>query len=139
VDRLIADPSGGETHAFYRELYLRYDVITWLGGPLSLKLQRWDRRRRAPFSGIGGAWLELSQLVALDVAPRYTVGGSFEYTGNPQFPPTYFAGMLGYNISSSSNLSLFAGQRRGGLRCVSGVCRVYPPFEGIRLDATFRF
>jgi hypothetical protein len=139
TDRAIQDAGGGETHVFYRELYARYDVIAWLGGPYSLKLQGWDRRRRETVGGIEGPWTELSQLVAIDYAPRLTVGGSFEYTGNPQFAPTYFAGMLGYNFSSSSNVSLFAGQRRGGLRCVSGVCRIYPPFEGVRIDATFRF
>ena len=48
-------------------------------------------------------------------------------------------GIFAYAINSSSNISLFAGQRRGGLRCVSGVCRVYPPVEGVRLDVTVRF
>jgi len=28
---------------------------------------------------------------------------------------------------------------RGGLKCVSGVCRVLPPFEGVKLSATLRF
>ncbi|HEX3593762.1 MAG TPA: DUF6029 family protein [Polyangiaceae bacterium] len=137
--RLIPDPNGGDTNVFYRELYGRYEATEWLGGPFTLRLQGWDRRRHQTLGGVTTPWTELQQLVALDYAPRLTVGAGFEYTGNPQFPPTYFNGMLGYNISSSSNVSLFAGQRRGGLRCVSGVCRVYPPFEGVRVDATFRF
>ncbi|HEX4339269.1 MAG TPA: DUF6029 family protein [Polyangiaceae bacterium] len=137
--RLIPDPSGGETNVFYRELYGRYEASEWLGGPFTLRLQGWDRRRHQTLGGVTTPWTELQQLIALDYAPRLTVGAGFEYTGNPQFPPTYFNGMLGYNFNSSSNVSLFAGQRRGGLRCVSGVCRVYPPFEGVRVDATFRF
>jgi hypothetical protein len=137
--RLIADPNGGETHMFYRELYGRYELTQWLGGPFALKLQGWDRHRHQTLGGVASPWIELQQLVGIDYAPHLTFGAGFEYTSNPQFAPTYFNGMIGYNINSSSNISLFAGQRRGGLRCVSGVCRVYPPFEGVRLDATFRF
>jgi hypothetical protein len=54
-------------------------------------------------------------------------------------PPTYVNGQLGYRLSSDSSLSLFVGQRRGALRCVGGVCRVFPPFEGAALDLTLRF
>jgi hypothetical protein len=139
TDRPIPDPSGGETHVFYREIYVRYDIIQWLGGPFALKLQGWNRRRRETLGGPVEPWLELQHLTGIEWAPRLTVGVGVEYTGNPQFPPLYFNGVLSYALSPSSNLSLFAGQRRGGLRCVSGVCRVYPPFEGVRLDATFRF
>jgi hypothetical protein len=136
--RLLTDPNGSETHVFYQEAYLRYDVTAWLAGPFTLKLQGWDRRRRQTLS-VEGPWTELQQLVALDVAPRFSFGAGYEYTGNPQFPANYVNGFFSYAISSSSNVSLFAGQRRGGLRCVSGICRVYPPFEGVRVDATFRF
>src|SRR5262249_30558772 len=97
------------------------------------------RRRHQTQGGVPGPWTELQQLVAVDWAARLTIGAGFEYTGNPQFPSTYFNGSVGYAFSSSSNIALFARQRRGGLRCVPGVCRIYPPFEGVRLDATFRF
>ena len=73
-------------------------------------------------------------------APRawnFAVG--IEYDQNPAFPAAYFNGQVRYNFASSDNLTLFVGQQQGGLRCVSGVCRVFPPFEGARLDATVRF
>jgi hypothetical protein len=137
--RPLPDPNGGETHLFYQEAYLRYDVTAYLGGPFTLKLQGWDRQRHQTQGGVPNPWTELQQLVALDIAPRFTVGTGYEYTGHPQFPDHYFNGIFAYAINASSNVSLFAGQRRGGLRCVSGVCRVYPPFEGVRLDVTVRF
>jgi hypothetical protein len=37
------------------------------------------------------------------------------------------------------SVNLFVGQRRGAIRCVSGVCRQFPPFEGARLEVTSRF
>jgi hypothetical protein len=36
-------------------------------------------------------------------------------------------------------VNLFVGQRRGGIRCVSGVCRPFPPFEGVKLELSSRF
>jgi hypothetical protein len=120
-------------------VYARYDIIQWLGGPFALKLQGWHRRRHETLGGPPEPWLELQHLTAIEWAPRLTAGVGLEYTGNPQFPPTYVNGVISYALSPSSNVSIFAGQRRGGLRCVSGVCRIYPPFEGVRIDATFRF
>jgi hypothetical protein len=139
TERLVPDSPHGETHVFYREIYARYDVIQWLGGPFAIKFQGWHRRRHETLGGPPEPWLELQHLTAIEWAPRLSAGIGVEYTGNPQFPPTYFNGVLSYAFSPSSNVSIFAGQRRGGLRCVSGVCRVYPPFEGVRVDATFRF
>ncbi|MEJ7734827.1 MAG: hypothetical protein WKG00_37265 [Polyangiaceae bacterium] len=36
-------------------------------------------------------------------------------------------------------VTLFVGQRRGAVRCVSGVCRLFPPFEGVKLEVVSRF
>ena len=139
TSRWIPDPNGGETHVFYREAYVRENVSEWLGGPFTLKLQGYGRRRHQTQGGVAAPWTEIQQILAVEWSGRVTVGTGFEYTGNPQFPPTYFNGFFSYNLTSSSSIAFFGGQRRGGLRCVSGVCRIYPPFEGVRVDATFRF
>jgi hypothetical protein len=78
-------------------------------------------------------------ITSLQWSARLSLGLGLEYDQNPAFPDTYVNGQVRYNLDSSSNLSLFVGQRQGGLRCVSGVCRIFPPFEGARLDATLRF
>jgi hypothetical protein len=44
-----------------------------------------------------------------------------------------------YRFSSANNVKIFAGQQRGGLKCVNGVCKVFPPFEGVRAELTMRF
>jgi hypothetical protein len=139
TDRLIPNSRGALTNVFYREVYVRYDIIQWLGGPFALKFQGWHRRRHQTLGGPPEPWLELQHLTAIEWAPKLTVGLGLEYTGNPAFPPTYVNGVISYALSPSSNISVFLGQRRGGLRCVSGVCRIFPPFEGVRIDATFRF
>ena len=38
-----------------------------------------------------------------------------------------------------SNLRLFAGQQRGALRCLNGVCKVFPDFTGARAELVLRF
>ena len=38
-----------------------------------------------------------------------------------------------------NSVGVFVGQRRAALRCGSGVCRQFPPFEGARLEITSRF
>lgn len=137
--REIAHPVTLEpTHVFYRELYARYDVIRWLGGPWSLQLQGFHRRRRQTLGGPADVYFQGQHLTAV-TWDRLTVGFGVEYDTNPQFPDTYLNGQLSYRFDSASRVSVFGGQRRGGLRCVSGVCRVFPPFEGAHADLTLRF
>ncbi len=137
TDRLI-DDGFGQTHVFYQETYARYDIIRHLSGPYSLQLQGWHRRRRQSFGGADEPWFEGQHLTGLDIAPYFSAALGVEYDTNPQTPDTYFNAQVTYKFTSASSVSLFAGQRRGALRCVAGVCRVFPPFEGGRLDATFR-
>jgi len=129
----------GPTNIFYREVYTRHQGTWFLGGPFSLELQGWHRRRHQTLGGPGEPWSEGDELVGFDYAPHWSVAAGFSYSSNPAVPPTYVNGQLGYRISSDSSLSLFVGQRRGALRCVGGVCRVFPPFEGASLDLTLRF
>ena len=51
----------------------------------------------------------------------------------------YPSGNLTWDLTDASSLRLFVGSARGGLKCVSGVCRAFPPFDGARLTATLRF
>ncbi len=128
----------GKTHVFYREIYTRHQANWALGGPFSMELQGWHRRRHQALGGPGVPWSEGDELVGLDYAPRWSIALGFSYDTNPAVPPTYVNGQLGYRLSSDSSLSLFVGQRRGAWRCVGGVCRVFPPFEGAALDLTLR-
>ena len=129
----------GETHVFYREVYTRHQAALALGGPYSIELQGWHRRRHQTIGGPEAPWSEGDELLGFDYAPHWSVALGFSYDTNPAVPPTYVNGQLGYRISSDSSVSFFVGQRRGALRCVGGVCRVFPPFEGAALDLTLRF
>jgi hypothetical protein len=135
--RPIPTASGGTSQIFYMESYVRYDVTRWLAGDWSLQLQGWHRRRRQTLGGPVDGFYQGQHLTGVRWAELLVAAG-FEYDTDPKTPTTYLNGQVQYELSSSSNLSLFVGQRRGGLRCVSGVCRVFPPFEGARFDVTWR-
>ena len=153
TDRAIADANGNDTNLFYQEGYLRFDWIQWLGGPYSLQFQGWHRRRKQTLGGPKDPWWEGQQLFGFEWAPKLSLAFGVEYNSNDLFAATtepspeadlpditwYFNGQAKWRFDSASSVSLFVGQRRGALRCVGGVCRVFPPFEGARLDATVRF
>ena len=137
-DRALVTDTG-QTQVFYREIYTRHQAAVALGGPFGLELQGWHRRRHQTVGGPGVPWSEGDELLGFDYAPHWSLAFGFSYDTNPAVPPTYVNGQLGYRLSSDSSVSLFVGQRRGALRCVGGVCRVFPPFEGAALDVTLRF
>lgn len=131
---------GGPTlRTYYREAYLRYDVVQALGGPFALELHGWHRRRYEPFGLQLPAWWEGEHTTGLDWGQAWAFAFGTEYDTDIPPPTTYFNGSVRYKPSSDSSIGLFVGQRRGALRCVGGVCRVVPGLEGIRLDANVRF
>jgi hypothetical protein len=74
------------------------------------------------------------------VRPFLTLAGGYDYTTEPTQPRRdYWNGTIGWDFTPSSSVRLLVGSMRGGLKCVSGVCRVLPPFEGVKLSATLRF
>jgi hypothetical protein len=140
TDAVIEDTSSGmPTTVFYREGYTRYEILRHIGGPFVLEFQGWHRLRRQTVGGPGVSWFEGQHLTGFQWAPHFATALGFEYSTNPQVAPTYLNVQFVYKITPDTSLSLFVGQRRGALRCVGGVCRVYPPFEGARLDFTLRF
>lgn len=133
------DDGGHASTNYYREAYVRYDLVRSIGGQSSIQLQGWHRRRHQLLGGPERPWLQGITTTALQLGATWNLAVGIEYDQNPAFPGTYFSGQVRYNINPSNNVSLFVGQQRGGLRCVSGVCRVFPPFEGAKLESTLRF
>ena len=84
-------------------------------------------------------WRQGEHYTALKVAPKWVFSQGIEYTTQLGFPTYYFNGSVLYRFTSESNLSVFVGQQRGGLKCVSGICRVFPAYSGARVELTVRF
>lgn len=57
---------------------------------------------------------------------------------SPDVRQLFFAGILSFDLGDAVRLRLTGGTERGGLKCVAGVCRVFPPFAGLRSELVIR-
>jgi len=146
-------PASVTTTTFYREGYIRYDLVKHLTGPFSLQFQGFHRRRYEP-STEADPWNEGENYTALQWSPHIAAIFGYEYSTKLGCEPGtedplchYVNGGLQWKSASDETVvdkifdtvQLFVGQRRGAVRCVSGVCRQFPPFEGAKLELTSRF
>lgn len=145
--------SGAVTEVFYREGYLRYDLVKHIAGPVTVQAQGVHRHRQEPAS-FEDPWWEGENYTAVQFAPHVSAVFGYEYTNREGCSPGvadtmchYFNGGAQWRSLSSKSflrqlfdtVAVFVGQRRGAVRCVSGVCRLFPPFEGARLEVVSRF
>ncbi|OGQ90202.1 MAG: hypothetical protein A2289_03730 [Deltaproteobacteria bacterium RIFOXYA12_FULL_58_15] len=50
----------------------------------------------------------------------------------------FAAGIIAWELAGALSLAITAGTQRGGIKCLSGVCREYPAFAGGRLEVIGR-
>jgi hypothetical protein len=130
---------------YYRELHAQYTFTKHLGGAYAVELTgrhrlRKEENQNTRDTAIGPAWWRQGEhYTALKVAPKWVFSQGIEYTTLIGFPTYYFNGSILYRLTSESNLKIFFGQQRGGLKCVSGICKVFPAFSGARVELTLRF
>jgi hypothetical protein len=124
---------------FYREAHVEYAFTKHLGGPFSLELQGRHRYRYEQDQNANAYWNEGENYTALKIAPKWVLTQGVEYTTLVGLPKLYVNGQVLYRLTEGSNVKLFVGQQRAGLRCVSGVCKLFPAFEGARVELTVRF
>jgi hypothetical protein len=128
---------GGAT--FYEEFHVEADISRAIVGPWSAGLETRLRRRYELLANAGQPWSEGEIYLTARYSPWLVAAVGTEFTGQAGFSPTYVNGSLTYKYLSDSSVQLFVGQQRGGLRCVSGVCKVFPPFEGVKLEWIQRY
>ncbi len=127
------------TRTFYREYYhIRYDAVAKVVGPWSLQTAGFHRYRFKPEQK-STPWFEGENYLSLLFAPKLTLAFGYEYTTVFGSHKNYFSGQVLYRHTTDTIVRLFAGQSRPALRCVSGVCRQFPAFEGVKLEAVLRF
>jgi hypothetical protein len=97
-----------------------------------------ERTKVLPFSN--EQWREGTVAVSFRKRPWFALSGILDYSTEPGQPQVWYpGGTAEIDFTESSNLRIFAGASRGGLRCVSGVCRIFPPFTGVKGTLTLRF
>ncbi len=141
----VRDDTKRNGEAYYREQRVDYTFSKWLGGPFSLEFIGNHRRRFEETLNLRGdsftpePWVQGEHYTAIKIAPKWVFSQGIEYTSQIGYPSFYAnAGVL-WRFNSQSNVRVFFGQQRGGLRCVSGVCRIFPAYEGGRIELTLRY
>ncbi len=137
---------------FYRERAVQYTLTKFVSGPYAIEFAGRHRMRlqdsenqitTVDFAGNEvfqeARWVQGEHYTALKVAPQWVFTHGFEYTTQDGFPGIYNNGSVLWRFTSQNNLRIFVGQQRGGLRCVSGICRQFPAFSGARAELTLRF
>jgi hypothetical protein len=139
AERELTLADGSRSQLFYMEGYLRHELELPLVGDFALSLTGRHRRRAQAEGGPGVPWLEGEEVLGIEWAEHSSLGLGAEYDTRPGVPDTYFNVEVSHRPTADSRVALFAGQRRGAQRCVGGICRLYPAFEGVRLDVAVRF
>jgi peroxiredoxin len=111
-----------------------------LGGRWSLEAD-WKHKI---FDGEGYDYHEIRSGLSLHRSPRWVLSALYERTTDAAVvfmtgKKDYWAGQLEVRLAGGHSLRLFAGSTKGSMKCAGGVCRLFPPFEGVRLEAFFRF
>ena len=107
-------------------------------------------RQKGPESTPGSGdnqWREGQTYLSVRYSPNkkaatsFLLSGGYEFTtavGEQQNKHNFFNGALLWQITPGTSVQAFVGGNRSGLKCISGVCRVFPAFEGARLEVVVR-
>jgi hypothetical protein len=131
---------------FYREGFVQFDLVKTVTEMFSLELSGWHRNRFE----LGETWREGETYLGVKYTSLRSVFFGHEYTTRESaVKPGAFLESGGVQhflnvglqnkFSDAVSLKVFAGQQRGALKCVSGVCRVFPPFEGAKAELVVRY
>jgi hypothetical protein len=86
-------------------------------------------------------WSEGQVYLSFKRAERYSAALGHEYY--TEFPgtvrPSYWNGNVSWTIVPGVLVRLFVGGQRAGIKCVNGVCRNYPAFDGARGELVAHF
>ena len=126
------------TSVFYRENWVRYSLLKKIAGPWSAEMSGWHRYRYYPAER-ATPWREGENYLSAIWSPKLTVAIGYEYSTKEDSWKHFINGMIQWRFTPASFVRLFVGQNRPALRCISGVCRQFPSFEGARLEATVAY
>ncbi|MDR8390141.1 DUF6029 family protein [Aliifodinibius sp. S!AR15-10] len=112
---------------------------------LDLQFQRFDRPFNPNTSENYYASLAVNYIPDLTVSAVFEASTDPNLTDDPRTLPTetairtWMGGNVRYKINSVHTLDIFAGKRRGGPACTSGICYEILDFEGVEVRFSTRF
>jgi peroxiredoxin len=89
-------------------------------------------------------YYERRSFLSLHYSQKWILTFLFDQTADPQVlffkdKKNWFGVQVEIKFSQANAIRIFYGAMKGGVKCSGGICKFFPPFEGFRLDAFFRF
>lgn len=128
----------GPSTLFYREHWARWDLVKKVFGPFSVQASGLYRSRHKP-QQTPRPWREFESYLSLIYSPKLTIALGYEATTVKGTREDFYNALFQVRLSTDKVVRLFVGQSRQGLRCVSGICRIFPAYEGAKVEAVLRF
>jgi hypothetical protein len=121
--------------------HVEFDVNQALTGPYSIELDGLHMSHRDRQTVTYLDWLEGEAYLSLKRANSWAAAAGYEYyTEAPTAIQTGYVNATGsWNINSNLTLRAFVGGQRAGIKCINGVCRNYPAFQGYRLELIAKY
>lgn len=144
----VRDDHRGDGSSYYREKALLYTLNVHLSGTYALEFNgrhrlRFQDEENLQDDGQGGlqsvSWWQGFHYTSVKIAPKWAITQGVEYLTLSGQPEWYLNGGALYRLTEKSYVKLFVGQQQGGLRCMNGICRTVPAYEGARAEIAMRF
>ncbi|MGD8540308.1 MAG: DUF6029 family protein [Candidatus Aminicenantes bacterium] len=112
--------------------------------PLTSKLALEFDWKSKDFTGEYINYFERRSFLSIHYASRMILTLLFEQTDNPEIlfitdKKDWWALQAEWRFPKGNSIRFFYGSTKGGIKCSGGLCRLFPPFEGLRLEAILRF
>jgi peroxiredoxin len=96
------------------------------------------------FNGQNLDYSERRSFLSFFYSPRWVVTIFFDQTDDPEIlffknKRDWWGGQVEIKLGQGNAVRIYYGANKGGVKCSGGVCKFFPPFEGLRIDALLRF
>ncbi len=111
---------------------------------LELDIEAKDFDGTVPFGGRFTDYFERRSYLSLSYSPRLILTVLYDRTDDPEIlavknKKDWWGTQLEIKLSHAKSIRIFYGSNKGGVKCAGGVCKFFPPFEGLRIDGVLRF
>ena len=117
-----------------------------LSGRLSLELdiEAKDFDGTVPFGGTFVDYYERRSYLSLHYSPLFILTVLYDRTDDPEIlavkdKKDWWGCQFEIKFSHAKSIRFYYGSNKGGVKCAGGVCKFFPPFEGLRIDGVLRF
>ncbi len=121
--------------------HVKYLASQWLTGPFSLELNGLHMSHKDDVGGRWVPWMEGQAYLSLKRAGVFSAAVGYEYyTEAPETTRTQYLNFnAAYTLNPNLTFRAMVGGQRGGIKCVNGICRTYPAFDGARLEIVAKY